>query len=134
MSPSGSPKAPSPGSCAVRTGEREHLIDAGQQPCPVGSFDAHPGTDREAAAVGVGCHVFGITGLKVAACHEGAQDALAHIGLHLGHGGLIETHRCVKIDRQCIGQRLKHPVDHADVENFTPQTLLLSLSMRLTLA
>ena len=84
--------------------------------------------------MGVGCHVIGITGLKVAACHESAQDALAHIGLHLGHGGLIKTHRCVKIDRQCIGQRLKHPVDHADVENVTPQTLLLSLSMRLALA
>ena len=37
-------------------------------------------------------------------------------GLHLGHGGLTETHRYVKIDSQCIGQRLKHPVDHAEVE------------------
>ena len=47
---------------------------------------------------------------------RGAQDASAHIVLHLGHGGLTETHRYVKIDSQCIGQRLKHPVDHAEVE------------------
>ncbi len=66
--------------------------------------------------MGVGGHVFGITRLKVAACHEGAQDATAHVGLHLGHGGFIESSRCVNIDRQCIGQRLKHPVDRTGLE------------------
>ncbi len=66
--------------------------------------------------MGVGCHVFGIMRFNVAACHKGAQQTPAHIGLHLGHGGFIETHRCVKIDRQCIGQRLKHPVNHAHMK------------------
>jgi len=48
------------------------------QPSAVGRFDAHPGIDREAAAVAAGSctpgHVFGVTGLNVAACHKGPQD------------------------------------------------------------
>ncbi|MCW2314198.1 hypothetical protein [Rhodoferax antarcticus] len=31
-------------------------------------------------------HVFGVTGLNVAACHKGAQDAFAHEGSHCSDG------------------------------------------------
>ena len=52
-------------------------------------FDAHAGVHRE-AAVPVGQHVFGLKALQQAPAHEGAQDAAAQGGLHLGHGGLID--------------------------------------------
>ena len=83
------------------------------QPGPVGGFDAHPGMDREAAAVGVGSHVFGITRLKVAECHVGTQDASAHVGLYLGDGLCVYLSR---LQNQTLWQGLKHPVDYAHME------------------
>ena len=88
------------------------------QPCTVSCCDAHPGIDREATAVATGrCsggHVFGITRLEMAACHKGAQDAFAHVGLHLGDGGLIESSRRLKNHTARDG--LKHPIAHAHME------------------
>jgi hypothetical protein len=57
---------------------------------------------------------------QVAACHKGAQQALAHavlyLGLHLGKGDLVDLGG-VKRDRlHTGGQRLKHPIDHAHME------------------
>ena len=90
------------------------------QPCAVGRFDAHPGIDREAASVGISGHVFGVTCLNVTACHKGAQDAFAHIGLHLGDDRRIESSRRVK--SHTFWQRLKHPINHTDVK--TPAVAL----------
>ncbi len=75
---------------------------------------AHPGIDRKSAAMGVACHVFGVTCLNVTACHKGAQDAFAHVGLHLGDGRLIESSGWVK--GHTFWQRLKHPIEHAHME------------------
>ena len=58
--------------------------------------------------------VFGITCLNVAACHKGAQDAFAHVGLHLGDHSRVEFSRCVK--SYTVWQRLKHPINHTDVK------------------
>ena len=66
--------------------------------------------------------------LKVTACHKGAQDATAHVGLHLGNGALIKASRCVRLDplghwasvtlRLCRPTRygLKHPIEHAHMK------------------
>jgi len=54
-------------------------------------------------------HVFRVTGLNVAACHKGAQDAFAHVGLHLGSCRLIQSSRRMK--SHTVWQRLKHPTD-----------------------
>ncbi len=79
------------------------------QPSPIGGFDKHPGIDREAAAVCISGHVFGVTGLNVAACHEGAQDAFAHRGLHSADDLRIES----------SGRMKSHtvPAAFADVED-----------------
>ena len=58
------------------------------QTCAVMRFDAHAGVHREAAMF-VAQHLFGLKALQQAPAHEGAQDAAAQGGLHLGHGGLI---------------------------------------------
>jgi hypothetical protein len=44
---------------------------------------------RRGAAVRVGQHLFGDTTLQQAPAHEGAPNASAQIGLHLGHSGGI---------------------------------------------
>ena len=84
-----------------------------------------PGRDRETAAVGIRGHVLCVMRLKVTACHKGAQDATAHVGLHLGNGALNKASRCVKLDhlghwasvtlRLCRPTRygLKHPIEHS---------------------
>lgn len=62
-------------------------------------------------------------GINVATCHEGPQNAFAYVGLHLGDGGIVNLRR-MKTDRLCVArlrrlsilQRLKHPVDDANVE------------------
>ena len=64
----------------------------------------HPGIDGKSTTVGVSNHVFGITCLNVAACHKGAQQAFAYVGLHLGNGGLVKSRRLVKPDARRIGQ------------------------------
>ena len=80
----------------------------------------------------VGQHLFGVTTLDQAAAHEGAQDAWAQIGLHLGHGSLVDStgrvktkvRRGKKHTRRCgLGIRinftrhhLKHPVNYANME------------------
>ena len=84
------------------------------QPCAVGGLNADAGIDREAAVL-VGQHLLGIKALDQAAPDEGAQDAGAGSGLHLSHGSLFQTACRVKIYAP-IRQRLKHPIDHADVE------------------
>ncbi len=61
------------------------------------------------AAFGVGG-----TGLDVAACHKGAQDAFAHVGLHLGNCRLIKSSRRVK--SHTVWLRLKHPINHAHMK------------------
>jgi len=79
-------------------------------------------------------NVFSVTGLNVAACQKGAQDALAHVGLHGIDGALIETNCSVKnhtlrcrvglcsssIDalrlRHWASNSLKHPIDDTDVK------------------
>ena len=52
--------------------------------------DAHTGVHREAAAVLVSQHLFGIMRLDQAAPHKGAQNACAGGCLNLVHGSLIE--------------------------------------------
>ena len=84
------------------------------QPCAVGRFDAHPGIDREAASVGISGHVFGVTCLNVTACHKGAQDAFAHVGLNLAKSRLIKVCGCVK--SYIVWLRLKHPIAHAHMK------------------
>ena len=74
------------------------------QPCAVRCIDTHPGIDGKSTPVGVSSHVFGITCLNVAACHKGAQQAFAYVGLHLGNGGLVKSRRLVKPDARRIGQ------------------------------
>ena len=85
------------------------------QPSAVRCLDTHPGIDRETAAVAAGrCkggHVFGVTCLNVAARHEGAQDAFAHVGLHLAKSPLIKVCGCVK--SYTVWLRLKHRIAHA---------------------
>ena len=70
------------------------------QPGAVCCLDTHPRIDREAAAVAAGScaldHVFSVTGLQVAACLKGAQDAFAHVGLHGSDGAFIKTSCCMK--------------------------------------
>ena len=85
-------------------------------PSAVWCLNAYTGIDREATTVGVACHVLGVMRFDVTACHKGPQDAFAHVGLHLGCCPLIESGRRVKRDRLCIWQRLKHPIDHADMK------------------
>jgi len=89
----------------------------------------HPGIDREATAVAAGSctlhHVFGVTGLNVAACHEGAQDAFAYVGLHLSNGGIVNLCR-VKTDRLCVDRlsiwlRLKHPINYTHMKTSEAQ-------------
>ena len=46
-------------------------------------LNADTGIDRKPAVL-VGQHVFGVTTLKQAPAHEGAQDAPSHVSLHLG--------------------------------------------------
>ena len=57
----------------------------GELVCP----GAAPITGR--LAVPIGQHLFGLKALQQAPAHEGAQDAAAQGGLHLGHGGLIDA-------------------------------------------
>ena len=87
-------------------------------------------------------NVFGVTGLQVAACHKGAQDAFAHIGLHGSDGAFIETScrvknhtlrcrawlwvglcRSIHIDalRHWSDNSLKHPIDHTDMKTSEAQ-------------
>ena len=87
------------------------------------SLNAHPGIHREAAVL-VGQHLLGIKALDRAAPDEGAQDACAGSGLHLGHGRPVKAAGRVKVHtrRYCEGgfviarYRLKHPINHADME------------------
>ena len=76
-------------------------------------------------------HVIGLKALQQAPAHEGAQDAAAQGGLHLGHSGLIDCMGGMKnhlarfgliiginlgvaVRRAC--QLLKHPVDDAHMK------------------
>lgn len=103
------------------------------QASAVGSFDNHPGIDREAACVSVSDHVFGVMCIYVAARHKGPQDAFAHVGLHCCDGALIETSCRMKnhtrlcrvglfssIDalrlRFSPGNNFNHPSDHTNVK------------------
>jgi len=98
--------------------------------------DANPGVDREAAVVVTGrCtggHVFGVMRIQVAACHKGAHDAFAHVGLNMAKDRVIEssgrkndhTLRCrlrVGLCSRIDGLRwpsksLKHPINHTEVK------------------
>ena len=79
------------------------------EPGAVGGINAHPRIDRKTATVLAGSaalvHVFGVMRLQVAACHEGAKQALAHGGLHLGlhlsNCGHVDLDR-VERDRLCV--------------------------------
>jgi len=75
-------------------------------------------------------HLVPITLADQAAPDKGTEDALAHLGLHLGDGGGIKLSRCMKIHaRHCISRvgnigcianicsRLKHPIHDAAVES-----------------
>ncbi len=84
------------------------------QPCAVCCLNAHPGIDREATAVSIGGHVFGVMRIQVPACDEGAQDAFAHVGLHFAKSGLVKSSGRVK--SHTVWQRLKHPIDHAHMK------------------
>ena len=65
--------------------------------------------------------------IQVAACHSGAQDAFAHVGLYLGlhlsNCGIVNLCR-MKTDRLCVDrlcrlniwQRLKHPINHTHMK------------------
>lgn len=65
----------------------------------------HPGAHREAAAVRVPNHLFGVMGLNQAPAHEGPQDSLAGSGLHLGDCGIVQAQRWMKhhAQRWCCG-------------------------------
>ena len=72
----------------------------------------------------VGQHLFGIPRLDVSACHEGAQQAAAHVGLHLGHSsrvkpaGRMKIHsgRCWRVGLGFAVYLLKHPINHAHMK------------------
>jgi len=79
-----------------------------------------------------GGHVFGVMCIQVAACHKGAQDAFAHVGLNLTKSRVIKSSGCVKkhalrcrlgvgICNRIDGLRwpsksLKHPINHTEVK------------------
>ena len=76
------------------------------QCCAVVRCNAHASIDRKTAVL-VGQHVFGVTTLQQAPADEGAQNAAAQGGLHLGHGihinpaGRVEDQRKVSSQALC---------------------------------
>lgn len=86
---------------------------------PVGAVDAHRGIDGKSAAVLPLAHFLAIALVDQAAPDEGAQNPLAHEGLHVGKRRRVKFEGSMKGDARRIvrvGDGLEYPVDDAAME------------------